>query len=111
MTDAKHTPGEWFCSGRSSSGLIFIGTFSETKSNQLSRGPHVARVFGAPGGKPDEGVANARLIAAAPDLLDALEGLMRSTGALHGSSVADTPAEKTARAALAKAKGEAHGDV
>lgn len=48
---------------------------------------------------------DARLIAAAPDLLEALIGLMSSTGALNGFHGTDNPAEAKARAAIAKAEG------
>jgi len=49
-----------------------------------------------------EGLANARLIAAAPDMLAALEELRAAV--YHKSGIADALAEATA--AIAKAKGE-----
>jgi hypothetical protein len=56
----------------------------------------------------EEDYANARLIAAAPDLLDALRDVLES--AKLGLEVEDHPAlrdiRKAARAAIAKAKGE-----
>ena len=50
----------------------------------------------------DELRANARLIAAAPELLDALEGLLNAL-----PSATTHPAIKAARAAIVKATGEA----
>ena len=47
--------------------------------------------------------ANACLIAAAPDLLEALEDLERTAGL---PAMVDDPARVAARAAIAKAKGE-----
>jgi len=51
-----------------------------------------------------EGCANARLIAAAPDLLDALRGLVEAVGGLDGlgTIVAETD---QARAVIARAEG------
>ena len=46
---------------------------------------------------------NAHLIAAAPDLLEALERLERLSGS---AMMTDDPAREWARAAIAKAKGE-----
>ena len=53
-----------------------------------------------------ENEANARLIAAAPELLEALRDLMLSCGALDGDPRSDNRAERQARAAIAKAEGE-----
>lgn len=52
--------------------------------------------------------ANARLIAAAPDLLAALEDLLDlgRAGFIRGEDIAVTRAVDAARAAIAKAKGE-----
>ena len=47
--------------------------------------------------------ANARLISAAPELLEALENLERTAGL---PAMQDDPARAAARAAIAKAKGE-----
>lgn len=55
--------------------------------------------------REDEGEANARLIAAAPELYGALEDLAeRLIGAFP--SIAGTPEAQRAKAALAKARGE-----
>lgn len=56
-----------------------------------------------------EWLANARLIAAAPDLLDALDELLSSVRAhneANGQQMIDLHSERSAEAALAKARGE-----
>ncbi len=50
--------------------------------------------------------ANARLIAAAPELLEALRDLMLSCGALDGDPRSDNRAERQARTAIDKAEGQ-----
>ncbi len=76
----KHTKGPWKVGGKT--GFI----------NQLAIEPSIGTAYGA----GEELQANARLIAAAPDLLEALEALLEG----NPSVVAK------ARAAVAKAKGE-----
>lgn len=64
---------------------------------------HLKGRHGMGGRLPDgEAVANARLIAAAPDMLDALEGLLNAL-----PSATTHPSVAQARRALAKARGEA----
>ena len=59
---------------------------------------------GVRGATRKEAAANARLIAASPDLLVALEDLCAAYAACNGK---DHPAYKQARAAIAKAEGGA----
>lgn len=66
---AKHTPGPWWADA-------WYGINKE--GNELAT---VRETFPA-----DEGVANALLIAAAPDLLDALKALIRAGHLLNSSS-------------------------
>ena len=102
MTETKHTPGPWVvepenydCDG---------GTLVRTKGKIC-----LANVWGVMFAKTpdDESLANARLIAAAPDLLEALEYL---AGACELALDNDYPEGRdpvsVARAAIAKAKGE-----
>lgn len=59
-----------------------------------------------------EALANARLIAAAPELLAALEGMEKLASSIHDgyppstASIAAAPYREAARAAIAKATGE-----
>ena len=102
MTDTKHTPGPWVISGSS----IW--------------NPDTHRAIYASGGKAinqrdEEGQANAALIAAAPDLLAALEALearaVEMRKLINPKTWSDLENMATveiinARAALALAKGE-----
>jgi hypothetical protein len=85
---AKHTPGPWFLDD---DGRIF---------DTPDRGQLVAEVATADPAEPpaEEDVANARLIAAAPDLLAALEKVVAISDRKHD-------AWDEARAAIAKAEG------
>ena len=65
MSEAKHTPGPWSVAERLGFGWLIH--------------PNVAVAYGGEGsGKQDEGEHNARLIAAAPDLLTSVK-LFRDT--------------------------------
>ena len=92
-----HTPGPWHIGKRAADVAIYG-----------PKGQEVAKILGF-FNDDEENKANARLISAAPELLEALEGL------LHGSrkvtSQEDWNAEReeasaTARAAIAKATGK-----
>lgn len=90
MSDSKHTPGPWEIAefGRNHTILIY--------------GPDeilVADCGGILRRSHEEMESNARLIAAAPDLLAALEDVVRVADR-------DTVIFDVARAAIAKAKGE-----
>ena len=91
----KHTPAPWFYNGTE------IGPLS-TEEDQ-SRGIILPIAYMEQYDFPAEYNANARLIAAAPDLLEALEGM------IEGFTVDDRYASESvikARAAIAKATGE-----
>lgn len=77
----KHTPGDW----------EYIKMTGRVVSGDV-------RICGINGFMSDTGNANARLIAAAPDLLEALENLVRSNAPEHVIA---------AENAIAKAKGGA----
>ena len=98
MSAVKHTPGPWVAQERSNSMIDIHHSLGAVKGAiTLS----LCRVQSRESWI-EESKANARLIAAAPDLLEALLGLLN----------ADAPAIYTprlwdsARAAVAKAKGE-----
>jgi hypothetical protein len=88
---AKHTPGPW---------SIYSITFKGYHQIAGAQGGRVCQVLPF----EDEYKANARLIAAAPDLLEALKNMCEGFSTLKDS---DFPALAKARAAIAKATGEA----
>ena len=97
---SKHTPGPWTHEGYGG----ITGTENGRKYN-------VACVYlRIPAGRQE---ANARLIAAAPDLLDALEGIIgyfdseNSVSVSQATIKASSDEIKAARAAIAKATGGA----
>ncbi len=107
---SKHTLGPWV-----------VGTkteFGTHNANMIfdSQDGSVAMVYGLPSNtmleKMDEeryaeGKARARLIAAAPDLLEALKDLEAGYERLKGQGYPVSDCQKQARAAIAKATGEA----
>ncbi len=91
-TTTKHTPGPWTISHESDGAWIYGGL--SPKDNA----PALARVY--PDSRWHNSKANARLIAAAPQLLKACKDLIDFTS--------ETPASQkimNARAAIAKAEG------
>jgi hypothetical protein len=85
--DTKHTPGPWdACGCTIYSGEKRIGQTWDAEDDGLP----------AP-----EMEANARLIAAAPELLEAFEGMVADWERVHGM----IPQDHEARAAIAKARG------
>jgi len=93
----KHTPGPWFTSRPHQT--IYI---------EARIGGGMLQEVGAIGpteGGPRQQEANARLIAAAPELLEALQGLL--AGEEIATSLEDyAAASEKARAAISKATGE-----
>jgi|APGre2960657404_1045060.scaffolds.fasta_scaffold224037_2 hypothetical protein len=85
----QHTPGPWF-------------------AHNIGLGPNGEGPFTYPlGNDPDKAAANARLIAAAPDMLAALKALHAAHRAFSGSEdwgVYDDEARAAAEAAIAKAE-------
>ncbi|MBB5663222.1 hypothetical protein GGE68_001398 [Rhizobium leguminosarum] len=117
MTNSKHTPGPWQVTSISQdTGNIGVGHKEQRiliaeVTNAASFGDMLAGAMNRGGGRFDQGdchtqFANARLIAAAPDLLDALklaESVYRKNVVGHGepSSVLDAM-----QAAISKAEGK-----
>jgi hypothetical protein len=54
----------------------------------------------------EENLANAHLIAAAPDLLEALKNMCDLMDRIHGDAMIGKPIRKQARAAIAKAESD-----
>lgn len=109
---STHTPGPWRLwlsdEPRDRGAFVLHGDSPEPHGKNLLI---VQRNIGTPNG--DEGVANARLISAAPELLSALKEYVEWFGAVHG---AECPADDTCdciggalnarvNAAIAKAEG------
>jgi hypothetical protein len=106
-----HTPGPWLRSKSGKTFQIVAGSDGNGDPNEL-----VATVnpigYNCEYEPCDETKANARLIATAPDLLDALQVCIDSFEEMIGISDFGSPTEsdfplKQAREALRKAKGEA----
>lgn len=93
---SKHTPGPWLIGKRSPGGYSLINADGW---QSLAR---VVTVMEGDNRPFAEGVANARLIAAAPDLLEALKELLDQDE--HGED--EIWVRNKARAAIAKATGE-----
>lgn len=91
---AKHTPGPWFVNGP---WLIQADT-----PHELPR--YVAEIKKPHGVSTNEREANARLIAAAPELLAALEGILYHFVPEQGNLKVEQEMIKSAHAAIAKAK-------
>jgi len=94
MSEPKFTPGPW-------------GNVDFALSNEIGtlKNPLIAVVQSRHCDSPDELRANAHLIAAAPDLYEALEELLTFVQAHNGGELMRV---EDARAALRKARGESH---
>jgi hypothetical protein len=102
MTDTKHTPGPWaVCpDGRLTPGAT-VPVYSASDAEGLRLTVALVRTIGP------EGDADARLIAAAPELLAALEEFCRECdGYLDGNDGRPWGTLLKGRAAIAKATGE-----
>lgn len=97
MSEMKHTPGPW---AMPDSGQ---GRISKVKANGGWDGLIATADCGDYARSRSEGLANARLIAAAPELLEALQGILSCVSV----RIDDPRIEKfdAARAAIAKATG------
>jgi len=96
--NTKHTKGDW-----TTGGISPFGAFGEDKPVKVD-GIVMARVINY--ANEDEANANARLIAAAPELLEALKNALALLAAYCGEEGHCQPAIKESRAAIAKATGE-----
>lgn len=107
MKEAKHTPGPWEVS-KGYDGSISVSATRPYRINNISAGtPVICDVYQHLEFDSFSGEANARLIAAAPELLDALRGLLAlEEENLRGYDDIDVCTEvQFARAAIAKATG------
>lgn len=101
MIDTKHTPGPWKfdkeLTSRSGEWLIAMD------AGDKGRGIAIAETRVATGAE----LANARLIAAAPELLEALQRLSAQCERLRMAWQLESDAERTARVVIHKAIGGA----
>lgn len=89
MTDTKHTPGPW---------SVFFGDQIGTKDCHIAQVHSEGRTMTA-----EQRAANARLLAAAPDMLAALRACELRLTHLAQDSVPVVAELKAVRAAIAKA--------
>lgn len=105
-----HTPGPW-TTGTHGYGKARYSAPSEKFRRVMGGGYELCRVWvGDPDAEPEDAFPdNLRLIAAAPELLDALRSFieLHDDGSLHidGSPSTEDPVITAARAAIAKAEG------
>lgn len=100
---SKHTPGPWFVTGQ-------MTKYVEARiSGGLIQEVAACGPTEADGGYGDQQRANANLIAAAPNLLEALEMLLYTRTqerGLQNAKPGESPLHDRCRAAIAKARGE-----
>lgn len=111
-TDTKHTPGPWHASGTKVFGLDAITSEQDHPRHLICMIPHAVD----PKNNPDQ-VANARLIAAAPNLLEALQFMYEAVSEIRseewpvkGLGIGVSPSHldallRKAEAAIEKAQG------
>lgn len=106
MSDTKWTPGPWSVINRGEPTLQVNHVTAWYVDNQPKAEDPVAVVYFA---GMQEGAANARLIAAAPDLYESCKALAveadRLALLLYGENRGDSPALLWARDAIANAEG------
>jgi len=100
----KHTPGPW--KQGKSGGISWYNIYANNETVRVARvfDPSPAPNHKAEGFEIEE--ANARLIAAAPELLEALEEIATQAGGTFHNNPELAKGVLQARAAIAKAKGE-----
>lgn len=107
MTAPKWTPGPWVVDADDRDYGACVRTSAEPCVSVAWCGPASAvSAFGSYSVLLEEVHANARLIAAAPDLAEALEAVIADITADNDTWAPDSSVE-LARAALAKARGDA----
>jgi hypothetical protein len=103
--EIKHTPGPWAAKKGVGWYVVRIA-HSQDDNFAIAVGSNKTSLVDAPTGDDAEAEANARLIAAAPDLLEALEMLSWLEQFCDDGDDDLEGARTAARAAIAKARGE-----
>ena len=96
---SKHTPGPWLSDGLA----VYALNDRPCPENRFWAGIYRGRDDNYERISKAEAIANAKLIAAAPDLLDALSEIIND----GGKFVMTNETRRKARAAIARARGEA----
>lgn len=97
-----HTRGPWMIAPCSEDAERFdVVSEYEPRPDGTTRANWIAEVDLQDESHPGENLANARLITAAPDLLEALKGML----AYYTGGRINNPANHAAQAAIAKAEG------
>ena len=96
---SKHTPGPW-------TATKFNPVTGEIDDCYLYVEPGIAVIERKVKGRDQHDTGNARLIAAAPDLLEALEKVLRAGRGTSGRIILDADDEAQARSVIAKARGQ-----
>lgn len=97
LATSEHTPGPWF--------PVWNDHYWEISLADDRHGPTIGSVWARETGVPASSVADARLIAAAPDLLAALKRAENLIAAAFGNHAESSPTLEDIRAAIAKAEG------
>ncbi len=108
----QHTAGPWFVAAQNDGLVIIDGRPSPAPYDGPIPKAHGPNVIATPNFRLPEHEANARLIAAAPDMLEALEAFVdgfdpdKEYDATDTAYVVFGEKAKIARSAIAKARGE-----
>lgn len=96
--EAKHTPGPWFITGGEMTKYVEARIGNRLLQEVAAVGPTVAD-----DGYGDQQQANARLIAAAPELLEALQAVLADVQDIDNDSCLSLGVGRKVQAAIAKA--------
>lgn len=102
--NSKHTPGPWAVDDDNRPGM-------EWNRHIVSGDNAICFMAHSDGKDPEQDEANARLIAAAPELLEELRDAVETIKAMSGKDLSCDPHEDVSafEAAIAKATGANHG--
>jgi hypothetical protein len=105
--NAKHTPGPWTIERHFHPEEAAIPSYLEIVAEARGECRYLCQILPQFEERPtDETLSNARLIAAAPDLLVACQAVLPALEWCHAQGLQTSGALEIVRAAIAKAKGE-----